>query len=93
MALLSGGMLLGGSRVQAQDHVYVKVHPTAHSTRRPPAPSHNHVWVGSEWSSNNGKYVESPGHWEMPPQGHKHWIAGHWAKTSRGSYWVAGHWS
>src|SRR6201986_4964168 len=92
MFLLGGCMLLGVSRVEAQ-HNYVKVHPTAHEGKRPPAPSKNHVWVGSEWGWSGGKYVETPGHWEVPPHGHHHWVAGRWAKESRGSYWVPGHWS
>jgi hypothetical protein len=92
MTLLSAGMFAFATRVEAQQHYYVKVRPHTHEVRRPPAPSHNHVWIGSEWNWRDGKYVESPGHWEVPPRGHKRWVEGHWAKASRGSYWITGHW-
>jgi WXXGXW repeat (2 copies) len=91
MALLSAGMLLGVSRAEAQ-HNYVKVHPTSRVVKRPPAPSPRHVWVGSEWAWSSGAYVETPGHWDLPPDGRRTWVAGHWTREARGSYWVAGHW-
>ena len=68
IALLSTGMIFGASRVQAQ-HVYVKVRPAAHEIKRPTAPSHAHVWVGSEWTASGNSYAEAPGHWEVPPHG------------------------
>jgi hypothetical protein len=88
---LGAALLLGGLKVEAQ-HNYVKVHPTERVVERGKAPSANHVWVGSEWNWSGGQYVEAPGHWDLPPHGHHAWVAGHWAKASRGSYWVAGHW-
>ncbi len=90
--VFAAGLTLGGLNAEAQ-HNYVKDHPVAHSVKRPPAPSKSHVWVGSEFSYNGGKYAEVPGHWEVPPHGHRAWVAGHWAKESRGSYWVPGHWA
>jgi hypothetical protein len=92
MTLLSAGMLLMVNGVNAQDHNYVKVHPAAHVRARPARPSTNHVWVGTEWNWSNGAYVEVPAHWDMPPAGHKAWVAGRWGKNSKGAYWVAGHW-
>jgi hypothetical protein len=92
IALFSAGLLFGTSRAEAQ-HVYVNVRPTAHAVKRPPAPSHAHVWVGSEWSQSGNGYTEVAGHWEVPPHGHHTWVAGHWVKERRGNYWVAGHWS
>jgi hypothetical protein len=90
MAVLSIWMAAGA---YAQDHHYVKTHPAATVSKRPPRPSAGHVWVGSEWNWSNGAYAEAPGHWELPPSGHKIWVAGRWSRTSKGSYWVPGHWS
>jgi len=89
--LSAGTLLLGVSEASAQ-HVYVKVKPHATVVTRPTRPSANHVWVGAEWTESNGKYVEAPAHWDLPPAGHKVWKAGHWAHEDRGSYWVPGHW-
>jgi hypothetical protein len=91
-ALFGTAILFGGLEAKAQHH-YVKVHPEARVMEHPAAPSAHHVWVGSEWRWNDGKYVESEGHWAVPPHGHKAWVEGHWSKTSRGEYWVAGHWN
>ena len=90
--LFSTALLSGGLQAKAQHH-YVKAHPEATVVERPAAPSGNHVWIGSEWKWSGGKYVESSGHWALPPHGHRTWVQGRWEKTSRGEYWVAGHWS
>lgn len=90
--LFSAGLLLFGATTASAQHVYVKVTPRATVVHKPKAPSPHHVWVGAEWSERNGRYVESPAHWELPPAGHRAWVAGHWAHQSRGNYWVAGHW-
>ena len=89
--LFGTGLLLAGIRVEAQHH-YVKAEPSARVAERPAAPDNSHVWVSSEWRWNNGQYVESGGHWAVPPRGHRKWVDGHWSKTSHGSYWVAGYW-
>lgn len=91
-ALFSTALLLGGATANAQTHHYVQKHPEERTMSRPDAPSSKHVWVGSEWTWGNGKYEEKPGHWALPPHGHKHWSDGHWAKGDRGEYWVQGHW-
>jgi hypothetical protein len=91
-AFFSTALLLGGLSASAQTHHYVKNHPEERAMQRPDAPSAHHVWVGSEWNWSNGKYVEKPGHWTLPPHGHKEWSEGHWAKGDKGEYWVPGRW-
>ena len=92
--LISAGLALTAVNANAQEsHHYVTKHPYATVGKRPPRPSPNHVWVGSEWQWKDNRYTEVQGHWETPPPGHKRWIAGHWTSTKRGSYWVPGHWS
>ena len=102
-AIFSGGILCFGLRANAQEdrhrqqyvqeqHHYVKNHPEERNMKRPDAPSSRHVWVGSEWSWSNGRYHEKPGHWALPPSGHKEWKDGHWEKGDRGDYWVKGGW-
>lgn len=90
--LFSAGMLLLGTERADAQHVYVKVVPHETVVRRPAPPSPKHVWIGAEWRDRGGRYEEVPGHWEMPPHGHKAWVPGHWVREPRGSYWVAGHW-
>jgi hypothetical protein len=92
-ALFSAGMLLLGTSKASAQHVYVKVAPHATVITKPARPSAKHVWVGAEWQERDGKYVESPAHWDLPPAGHRAWVAGHWAHESRGQYWVPGHWA
>jgi len=91
-ALFSAGLSLAALSTSAQ-HVYVDVRPTEHVVTRPARPDTHHVWVGTEWTERDGKYEEVPAHWDMPPHGHKVWVAGHWAHERRGHYWIAGHWS
>jgi hypothetical protein len=93
--LLSAGLILAAASSNAQEeHHFVKDHP--HATlvaKRPTRPSEHHVWVGSEWQWKDGRYAETPGHWEAPPPGHKTWKAGRWSSTKKGTYWVPGRWS
>lgn len=92
MFLLCAGLALAANSADAQ-HFYVKVHPAATVVVRPAAPSPRHVWVGSEYAWRNGAYVETPGHWVLPPRGRRAWVPGRWVTTrGRGDYWVAGHW-
>ena len=91
-ALVSAALSLTALGVSAQ-HNYVKDRPHEHAMNRPNRPDAHHVWVGTEWRWNNGRYEESQGHWDVAPHGRRTWVAGHWAKERRGSYWVPGHWS
>jgi hypothetical protein len=91
LSLLCGGLLLGAFGAQAQ-HFYVAVHPTETVVVRGAAPSPRHVWIGSEWAWSGGRYVETPGHWMLPPDGRRYWVAGHWSHEHRGDYWIPGHW-
>jgi hypothetical protein len=92
-ALFGTALSLATLTASAQHHDYVKSRPTAHSMKRPARPDAHHVWIGTEWHFNGGKYEEVPGHWDAPPHGRHNWVAGHWVKERRGSYWVPGHWS
>ena len=92
-AFLSAGMLLLGSGKASAQHVYVKVAPHETVVKRPSRPSAKHVWVAAEWHETDGKYVEAPAHWDLPPAGHRTWTPGHWAHEARGNYWIPGHWS
>ncbi|HEY4109773.1 hypothetical protein [Puia sp.] len=74
-------------------HNYVKERPHENVAKRPNRPDAHHVWVGTEWHFNNGRYEQVQGHWDAPPHGRHNWVAGHWTKERRGSYWVPGHWS
>ena|ERR1700722_3278997 len=91
--LLSAGILLLGATEASAQHVYVKERPHATVVTKPTRPSAKHVWVGAEWTERDGKYVEAPAHWDLPPAGHSRWVAGHWAHEARGSYWIPGHWA
>ncbi len=75
----------------AQVRVYVKVRPTATVVKRPATPHKGYVWVGDEWTIQNGTYVHTDGHWVAPRRGYA-WVPGHWFKERRGEYWIAGHW-
>jgi hypothetical protein len=94
ITLIGAGLTLATSGANAQvEHHYVRDHPHAGlMATRPTRPSPHHAWVSSEWEWKDGRYVESPGHWEQPPHAHAKWKDGHWAKTKRGSYWVRGRW-
>ncbi len=87
------GLVMGASTANAQHH-YVTTRPAAHEEVRGTAPSSHHVWVGGEYKWSGGTYVQSKGHWAVPPHGHHKWVDGHWASGGhKGEYWVAGHWS
>jgi hypothetical protein len=91
-ALIGASLSLTALNASAQ-HYYVRDRPHEHVITRPTRPDAQHVWIGTEWHWNNDHYEEVPGHWDMPPNSRRVWVAGHWIKQRRGSYWVAGHWS
>jgi hypothetical protein len=93
VAALSGAVLLLTALSASAQHDYVRTRPTPHVIDRPARPDEHHIWIATEWHFNNGRYEEVPGHWDMPPHGHRAWVSGHWVKERRGSYWVPGHWS
>ena len=58
---------------------------------RPPAPSHEHIWITGDWVWVGGHYQWREGHWDRRREGYA-WETGHWQKVSRGWKWVPGHW-
>ena len=57
------------------------------------APGPDYVWVGREYTWQNGAYVEVPGYWARRAYAGAVWTPGHWHRTGGGSYrWAPGHW-
>jgi len=50
------------------------------------------LWVNGYYAFDGYRYVWVGGHWEMPPQGYRIYVAPHWA-WRRGSYvYIRGYW-
>jgi YXWGXW repeat-containing protein len=66
--------------------------PAAVIETRPVAPGPRYVWITGYHRWENNAYVWTPGRWELPPAGRRHWVAHRWAH--RGDHWVLveGHW-
>lgn len=74
--------------------VIVKVRPEYGPVveRRPPPPSHRHVWIEGEWVVRGGRYEKRPGYWEEPRRGYHRWMPGRWVERRGGWVWIPGHW-
>ena len=50
------------------------------------------LWINGYYAFDGYRYVWVGGHWEMPPQGYRIYVAPHWA-WRRGSYvYIRGYW-
>lgn len=89
-----GGVLLGAvamgaasSASPAQAQVTVTVAPPAlRAEVRTTQPSPRHAWVCGYWQFAGGRYVWSPGRWEMPAQAGATWQGARWSQV--GGRWV-----
>lgn len=76
----------------ADAQISVRIRPIYIERERPAAPSHNHVWVSSEWNWNNGQYEHRDGYWAPRSGRNRRYHEGHWRNTRQGYVWVPGDW-
>ena len=60
--------------------------------KRPPRPSHNHVWVTGYHRWDGNAYQWQGRKWEEPPARHRRWVAHHYVRRNGGYVLVEGHW-
>ena len=60
--------------------------------KRPPPPSRNHVWVTGYHRWDGKAYQWQGGRWEVPPAGHRKWVAHRYVRRNGGYVLVEGHW-
>lgn len=72
---------------------YVKTEPTYVEYSRPVKPSHQHIWVGDNYTYNRrtGVYVQKNGYWQKPVR-NRTYNQGYWQSGPRGHYWAKGKW-
>jgi hypothetical protein len=57
------------------------------------APGPGYVWVAGYWGWGGGSYRWVPGRWDVPPRGHRSWVAPQWRQHGHGRWAMRpGHW-
>jgi hypothetical protein len=61
----------------------------------PPQPGPEYIWIKGHhrWDPAVRGYVWERGHWAVPPQGYRVWVAGRWRNDGGHWFWVEGHWA
>jgi hypothetical protein len=57
-----------------------------------PAPSPDALWIPGYWDYDGSGYSWIRGHWEIPPQNSRSYVAAHWENRSNGYVFVRGYW-
>lgn len=55
-------------------------------------PSPQHVWISGHYRFQDGKYVWTPGTWELPPIDAAVWVAPKWETRANGYVLIDGYW-
>lgn len=72
--------------------VIIAAPPALRVEVRPARPSRQHVWITGNWVWHNRQYEWIGGHWEIPPRGHRHWIAATYERRGNAYIYVQGRW-
>jgi hypothetical protein len=72
--------------------VNVTVEPPAEQVEAPMTGPEGQTWIRGHWSWDGARYVWTPGHLMVVPEGFHAWEAGHWYAAGghwfyRGGYW------
>jgi YXWGXW repeat-containing protein len=57
-----------------------------------PPPGRGYVWVQGYHRWEGGRYVWTPGHYDLPPRPHAVWVPHHWVERHGTWVLVEGHW-
>ncbi|MDB6168642.1 MAG: 17 kDa surface antigen, partial [Verrucomicrobia bacterium] len=58
-----------------------------------PAPAPDALWIPGYWDYDGSGYNWMRGHWEIPPQNSRSYVAAHWENRNDGYVFVRGYWN